>query len=91
MVEVRDVNQQARIIGVPLANILYLNSPTIFKKNSLGHLIFEDSVTCNYNSAFLKLKLIEICRSLQPIIGKMDFKSGNIVLDQQKLCAKKIY
>lgn len=72
--------------------LLSLNSPTVYKKNQLGHLLFEDSVTCNYTSSFVKLKIVECCYLLQPLISQMDFSvNDNTLLELQKKCAKIIY
>lgn len=38
--------------------VLELNSATVYKKNGLGQLLFEDSVYCNYSSSFVKLKVV---------------------------------
>ena len=75
-----------------MSNVLYLNAPTVFKRNALGHLTFEDSVSCNYNSSFVKLKVIEISYKLHSIIAQMDFqKNDESLLTQQKKCAEIIY
>lgn len=87
-----DVKGQLVELELPLPELLYLNSPTVYKKNHQGALVFEDSVFCNYNSQFVKLKLVEICSLLQPIVSEMDFGLNDpLLLDQQKKCTKIIY
>ena len=75
-----------------LNEVLYLNSRTVYKKNQLGHLLFEDSVTCNYSSSFVKLKIVECCYLLQPLVSQMDFSvNDDVLLELQKKCAQIIY
>jgi hypothetical protein len=63
-----------------LNEVLYLNSPTVYKRNQLGNLLFEDSVTCNYSSFFVKLKMVECCFLLQPLVLQMDFSVNDDTL-----------
>ena len=76
-VAVVDTKGELKEIECPLSELLYLNSPTVYKKNSLNCLIFEDSVTCNYRSKFVKLKIVECCYLLQPVVSKMNFAANN--------------
>lgn len=79
-------------LSVPLSEVLFLNSPTVYKKNHQGALIFEDSVFCSYNSNFVKLKLVECCYLLQPTVSQMDFGINNhSLLEQQKKCTRIIF
>ena len=72
--------------------MLALNCATAYKRSALGHLLFEDSVTCNYSSSFVKLKLVECCYLLQPLVCQMDFSSNTPqLLELQQLCAKTVF
>ncbi len=49
-------------------------------------------MNCGYGSSLVKLKIVEICCLLQPIVSEMDFSHNDEVLLQlQKRCAKIIY
>lgn len=91
-VNVLDIEGKYVKMETDLNEVLYLNSATVYKKNQLGHLLFEDSVTCNYCSSFVKLKIVECCYRLQPLLSQMDFSiNDHILLELQKKCAKIIY
>jgi len=36
----------------------------------LGHTVFEDNVTCNYDSNVMKLLFIKICHGLKKIFAE---------------------
>lgn len=49
-------------------------------------------MNCNYGSSLVKLKIVEICCLLQPIVSEMDFsRDDEVLLQLQKRCAKIIY
>lgn len=52
-----------------LDGLIELNTPTRFKKNVLGHTVFEDNVTANYDSLVMKLLLNKICFSLRDLLN----------------------
>ena len=61
--------QKMSRITVDVDNIIELNTPTNFKKNVLGHTIFEDNVSCNYDSSVMKLIMNKICFKLKNLFN----------------------
>ena len=74
-VEMIDTHGEKKEVSVGLESVMSLNAPTAYSRSALGHLVFEDSVTCNYSSGVMKVKLLECCSQLRPIIKKMDLAS----------------
>lgn len=58
--------------------------------------IFEDMVTCQYNSLITKLKLVECCFAIDPYIKMMNFspvsqEEQKKMLSLQIECCRAIY
>lgn len=62
--EVKGRNNARCRIKVPLHQVVELNSETLFRTDGLGGLVFEDNVTCKYNSLITKLMLVRCCHSI---------------------------
>ena len=86
-VKVSTIDGTEKEVNVSLDEVIALNAPTAYQKNALGHFLFQDSVTCNYCSKMVRVKLLECCYNLQPIISKMNFTQNTpLLLQQQKKC-----
>ena len=56
-----------------IKQIKKLNDRHIFNEDVLGNFVFEDGFYCDYDSADVKLKLIQISFALSPLIKSLDF------------------
>lgn len=65
-------------VRVPKHEVVSLNQPHIFPVDILGHLSLEDGLKCDYQSADVKLKMLQIALELAPLIPKLDFKDPNV-------------
>lgn len=83
------VQQDGVSVKVPKAEVVTLNHPHIFPVDILGHLSLEDGLKCDYQSADVKIKLLQIALELAPFIPKLDFKDPN-VFEVQSQCIHKI-
>ena len=80
-----------REVTLQLRDVLELNQPHVFAEDILGNLVFEDGLKCDYRSVDTKLKLIEICFALAPLIGRLDFTQDPLAaLDTQLECIRTI-
>lgn len=61
------------VIKVSNQDIYNLNQPQIFAKDVVGNTVFEDGLICDYSSASMKLKMLEIAFKLSPLVKKLDF------------------
>jgi hypothetical protein len=68
-----------------MSDVLLLNQTHIFTKDILGNFVFEDGLTCDYNSADMKAKMLQVLIALAPTVEKLDFAREDC-LDFQKRC-----
>ena len=61
------------VIKVANQEIYNLNQPQYFAKDVVGNTIFEDGLICDYSSATMKMKMLEIAFKLSPLVKRLDF------------------
>jgi len=73
-----------------IQEVLLLNHPQIFTRDSVGKYVLEDGVKVDYTSLTTKAKLLQIAISIKPIVENLDFSdtAEEIIQNQLKAISK---
>lgn len=72
---------------VDCEEVLRLNQPHIFAKDSRGALTFEDGLRCDFTSVLARAKLCEVASALEPFVLELDFAGSAEVCQSLQLKA----